>query len=49
MGLGTRNGRVFWGAAVITLALDFVTKRLAQSRLIDSRASISASTTPSTC
>lgn len=33
MGLGTRNGRVFWGAAVVTLGLDFVTKRLAERHL----------------
>lgn len=35
MGLATRNGRVFWGAAVVTLALDFVTKRLAERHLIE--------------
>lgn len=33
MGLSMRNGRVFWSAAVITLALDFVTKRLAEQHL----------------
>lgn len=35
MGLGTRNGRVFWGAAVVTLVLDFVTKRLAERMLVE--------------
>lgn len=35
MGLATRNGRVFWGAAVVTLTLDFVTKRLAERHLIE--------------
>lgn len=32
---GTRNGRVFWGAAFVTLALDFVTKRLAERHLVE--------------
>ena len=33
MGLSSRNGRVFWGAAVLTLLLDVVTKRLAEQHL----------------
>lgn len=33
MGLASRNGRVFWGAAVLTLLLDVVTKLLAQRHL----------------
>ena len=35
MGLGTRNGRLFWGAAVFTLTLDFFTKRLAERMLME--------------
>lgn len=33
MGISSRNGRVFWGAAVLTLLLDVVTKRLAEQHL----------------
>lgn len=33
MGLPTRNGRAFWGAAALTLLLDIVTKLLAEARL----------------
>lgn len=33
MGLASRNGRVFWGAAVLTLLLDIATKVLAQRHL----------------
>jgi signal peptidase II len=35
MTASTTNGRVYWSAAVVVLALDFATKLLAQAKLIE--------------